>query len=179
MAWSSPLTAVSSAALTAGQWNASVRDNLLETVPAKATAAGRIFVSTGANTIAERVPTTAAVNTSESTTSATMTDLTTPGPALTVTTGTRAIVFLTARIRNDTATQAGIVGYTMSGATTIAATESRSLRHETNGTTDFNRSSYATIDTALTAGSNTFTAKYLATGGTAEFAQREIAVVPL
>ena len=54
MAWTTPLTAVSNTALTAAQWNASVRDNLLMTAPALATTTGRHFVSTGANTIAER-----------------------------------------------------------------------------------------------------------------------------
>jgi len=39
MAWFTPLAGVSTATLTAAQWNASVRDNLLETAPAKATSA--------------------------------------------------------------------------------------------------------------------------------------------
>ena len=55
MAWSAPMTAVSGSVLTAAQFNTYVRDNLNETAPAKATAAGQIFVSTAANAIAARL----------------------------------------------------------------------------------------------------------------------------
>lgn len=55
MAWSTPITAVSGTILTAAQWNTHVRDNLLETMPAKATTADRMFVTTGPNSIAQNV----------------------------------------------------------------------------------------------------------------------------
>ena len=181
MAWSVPLTAVSNATLTAAQWNASVRDNLLETAPAKATAAGRLMVTTGANAIAERVPTTQTIATAQTTLSTSYVDLTTVGPSVTVTTGTAAIIILTARINVNTASIQGNMGYAVSGASTIAASDNRCLRAETAGTGEFNRSSMVTMDTTLTAGSNTFTAKYHSgnASATVEFADREILVIPL
>jgi hypothetical protein len=93
MAWTAPMTAVDNTIWTSSQWNTHVRDNLLETMAGKATTAGRWFVSTGANAIAERVITQASTTTSQTTTSASFTDLATVGPAVTVTTGTKAIVF--------------------------------------------------------------------------------------
>ena len=69
MVWSTPLTAVANTPLTAAQWNASVRDNFNETAPAKATVGGRIFASTGPNTIAEREVLADVVETAETTTS--------------------------------------------------------------------------------------------------------------
>src|SRR5690242_20536503 len=98
MAWSSPLTAVTNAALTAAQWNASVRDNLLETAPAKATTPASFFAATGANTIAERIPAQTVTPASETTTSTSYTNLTTTGPTVALTTGTKAFVFIGAQL---------------------------------------------------------------------------------
>ena len=55
MAWTAPMTAVANAVFTAAQFNTHVRDNLLETAPAKATTTGGYFVATGTNTIVQRV----------------------------------------------------------------------------------------------------------------------------
>lgn len=52
MAWTAPGTAVGNTLLTAAFWNTHVRDNMLETAPAKATQAGQIFHATGPNVIA-------------------------------------------------------------------------------------------------------------------------------
>jgi hypothetical protein len=52
MAWTAPGTAVGNTLLTAAFWNTHVRDNLLETAPAKATAAGQLFQATAPNAIA-------------------------------------------------------------------------------------------------------------------------------
>ena len=82
MAWTAPRTAVAGATFSAAQFNANVRDNLNETAPAKATAASQLFVSTGPNAIAARVPSTARVDTAESTSSTSYVDLATPGPLL-------------------------------------------------------------------------------------------------
>jgi len=51
VAWSTPLTAVSGTVLTAAQWNASVRDNLLETSAAAVTTAGDMTRADGANSM--------------------------------------------------------------------------------------------------------------------------------
>jgi len=51
MSWTAPRTFVTAEVVTASIMNTHVRDNLLETAPAKATAAGDIFVATAANAI--------------------------------------------------------------------------------------------------------------------------------
>lgn len=180
MAWSTPLTAVSNAALTAAQWNASVRDNLLETVPAKATAAGQIFASTGANTVAARVPTTATVDTSQTTTTTgAFGDLATVGPTVAgLVTGAQALIGISAQIENAVGAGGGQMGVAISGATTVAASADRSLRSISAANGERNRMSTVYMQ-ALTAGANTFTAKYTTpTGGTAAFQYRQLFVLP-
>jgi len=182
MAWTTPLTAVANAAFTAAQFNASVRDNLLETGPAKATTAGSIFAATGTNAIGERIPTGATVATAQSTsTTASYGDLTTVGPTLSsLTTGTKSILFLAAQIENSTAGAGGYMGFNVSGASTIAASDDRSLRVISGSAGERNRVSCVVFQTGLTGGSNTFTAKYTTpTGGTATFQYREMSVIPL
>lgn len=52
MAWTAPRTWVTDEVVSASQLNAHVRDNLLETAPAKAAASGDLFQATGATAIA-------------------------------------------------------------------------------------------------------------------------------
>lgn len=52
MAWTAPRTWVATEVVTASIMNTHVRDNLLETGPAKVTAAGQSLFSTGANALA-------------------------------------------------------------------------------------------------------------------------------
>jgi hypothetical protein len=176
------MTAVANAAFTAAQFNASVRDDFLETAPAKATTAGGIFVATGANSIAQRIPTTATVSTSNTVTFTTYGDPATAGPAVTVTTGTQAIVIVTASISNGTTGGDNRVDFAVSGATTRAAADSTALIHQVAAANQAHRSSVVNLITSLTAGSNTFTSKYRITatgGGTATFNDRVITVIPL
>lgn len=182
MAWSTPLTAVSNSQLTAAQWNASVRDNLLETAPAKATAAGQIFVATGSNVIAARTPTTARIATGQTTTSVnSFGDLATVGPTVgPILTGSAAIVIMSASMENGTGGGGAIMGYAVTGASSIAADNSKALRHRSGTASQANRASTVAFETGLTPGSNTFTAKYTTpTGGTATFTDRELLVIPL
>lgn len=181
MAYSVPMTAVSNATFTAAQFNASVRDNILETAPAKATTAGQVFVSTAANAIAARVPTRFTIATAQNATSiAAYGDLTSVGPTVTVTTGTQALVAMTAAIGNSTGGGGGLMGFAVSGATTIAASDDRALRLMSSNASETQRMTAWHHQIGLTAGSNTFTAKYTTpTGGTATFQQRELAVFPL
>ncbi|OII61219.1 hypothetical protein BJP40_06745 [Streptomyces sp. CC53] len=178
MAWTSPMTAVANDVFTAAQFNTHVRDNLLETAPAKATTDGGMFFATGANAIAERVPTTATVATSESTTSTSYTDLSTAGPAVTVTTGTRALVFISADAQNDAAGSDALYSYAVSGSTTVAAADSFGSFLESSGSRR-HRWTVASMQTGLTAGSNTFTMKYRVSANTGTFQNRNIVVVPM
>jgi hypothetical protein len=136
-----------------------------------------VTVPAGAGAVAARV------DTPQSATSLTYTDLTTTGPAVTLTTGTSAIVFLSANVTKPLGGLGnnGYISVAVSGATTLAASD-------TNGTTV----SYPTSGggfafplmavvylTGLTAGSNTFTMKYRINGGNAwQFGTRTISVVP-
>lgn len=173
------MTAVAGSVFTAAQFNAFVRDNLAETAPAKATVPGSYFTVSDTNQIVQRTPVQATVNVSETTTSTTFTDLATPGPSVTVTTGTTALVVFSAEISNNTASQAGRVGFATSGATTAEADGNHVLRMETAGTSEFARASAVRLHTGLTPGQNTFRMVYAATGGTASFNFRNLIVLPL
>ncbi|NUT53675.1 MAG: hypothetical protein HOV94_41260 [Saccharothrix sp.] len=178
MAWSAPMTAIANSAFTAAHFNQFVRDNLNETAPAKATAAGRVFVSTGANSIAERAPTRAVVGTAEATSSTSYTNLTTSGPAVTVTTGASALVLWTATTQSNTANALCYMSLEISGATTQAASDTWSLSviHPVAAT---NLKYAAFYFFPLTAGNNTFTTKYRVSAGTGTFTNRQLFVFPL
>jgi hypothetical protein len=182
MAWTAPMTAVANTVFTAAQFNTHVRDNLLETAPAKASAAGQLFVSTGLNAIVARTPTVARVAAAESTTTiGSFGDLSTVGPTVgPIATGSSAIVVLSAQQENGTGTGGAIMGYAVTGASSIAATNDKCLRHRSGTGGMQNRASTVVFETGLTPGNNTFTAKYTTpTAGTATFAGRELAVIPL
>lgn len=175
------MTAVANSAFTAAQFNTHVRDNLNETPAAKATAAGRIYVSTGANQIAERAPTNSNVGTAETTTSTSYTDLTTAGPSVTVTTGARAIVMISASIWCSAAAYS-YMSYEVSGATSSTAVDAKAAYQRIVTGGDANegpRCGVTNGESALTPGSNIFTAKYRTTAGTARFTQRHMVVIPL
>jgi ABC-type glucose/galactose transport system permease subunit len=178
MAWSTPLTAVSNSPLTAAQWNASVRDNLLETAPAKATASGRLFVSAGANSIAERQVGISSVLTSETTTSTSATNLATVGPSVTMTTGSRVIVILGSYMSNSTVSGTNSMFLEVSGATTLAPTDPAMAVHfRSSSAAGEAQLSYA-FPVDLTPGTNTFTARYAVNLGTGTFGRRRLIVLP-
>ena len=179
MAWTAPMTAVANTVFTAAQFNTHVRDNLNETAPAKATTAGSLFVASGVNSIAERIPSTASVATSEMTASTSYTDVATPGPAVTATTGTRAIVAVTSLVQNSTPGENSYASYAVSGASAIAATDDRAVLITAAAINQTLRAAAVYMETGLTAGSNTFTMKYRVTGGTGSFQNRRLVVIPL
>lgn len=158
--------------------NQQVRDNMLQTVPALASSsAGQIFVATAANAIAARLIQTSTVLTAETTASTSFTDLATSGPAVTCTTGTQAIVLLTAQGEVNAATQS-YAAYAVSSATTIAAGDDHASVVSSPASGQPGRQSIVEMPT-LTAGSNVFTMKYRTVSGTATFRRRTITVIPL
>lgn len=175
MAWVSPMTFVANSVLTAAQLNTHLRDNLNETAPAKATAAGQIFVSTGANSIAARLIDDDIVETAQATTSTTYTDLTTVGPTVTVTSGILALVTVTAECENNTAGATASATFEISGATTTAPSDIRRIK--VTGTSPA-RMSVQTL-MGVTPGSNTFKMVYRASSNTATFTNRRLHVWPL
>lgn len=179
MAWGTPLTAVANAALTAAQWNASVRDNLLETAPAKSTTAGGLYVGTGTpGSIAERVPALGTVFTSETTTSTSFADLATVGPAVTVTASGWMLVMVSGSLSNNTVNASSYISYEMTGAHSSSATTSVAVRMTSSTANAALTAAHALVRT-VTPGSTTLTGKYAVTAGTGTFADRRIAVIPL
>jgi hypothetical protein len=99
-------------------------------------------------------------------------------PAVTVTTGTTALVHISARMNNTTNANPVYMSVAVSGATTVAAADDWCVTLENaTSSADDNRWGATHLFTGLTAGSNTFTLQYKrGTGGTAGFAFRELVV---
>jgi len=177
MAYSTPLTAVTNATMTAAQWNASVRDNILESPAAKATTAGSYFATTSSNVIAERIIQHVSVSTQETTTSTAYTNLTTTGPVAVATTGPRAVVSLSCQLSNSTVGGESYMGVDLSGSTTLAADDNTAVFHTSATSGAYVQCSYV-IMIGPTAGTTTFTAKYRVSAGTGTFQRRRITVLP-
>ena len=126
---------------------------------------------------------TASVATSQTTSSTSYTDLTTSGPEITMTTGTKALVIVTARASGSSVGgNFNYMSYAVSGATTTSASDTVGFAATIDGNTGngSTRASSASLAT-LTAGSNVFTAKYRAgnASSSATFADRSIFVMNL
>jgi hypothetical protein len=121
---------------------------------------------------------TATVGASQTTTSTTYTDLATSGPAVTLTTGTKALVIISARMSHGTTQDDRYprMSFAVSGATTTSASDTYALIG--GGTAPRQRSFVGLV--TVTAGSNTFTNKYsVSEGGTSTFSNRQITVIDL
>jgi hypothetical protein len=172
------MTAVANSTFTAAQFNLNVRDNLNETAPAKATAAGSYFVSDGVNSIRETQPMSGADLSSGTTTSTAYTDLsgTSVGPSITVDIGPRVLVIVRASLENSGAGSARM-GYAVSGANSLAAADNRGV-HVFGGAGVNVGCSDVSLLQSLTPGSTTFTAKYRVSSGTGTISARRILVMP-
>ncbi len=175
MPWTAPRTWVASEDVTAAIFNAHVRDNFNETAPGIASAAGRMIVTDAVNSIIERLPTGDEIDTSETTTSVTYTNLATAGPTVTVTTGTQALVIIGGWHDNTDAAGASFMSFVVSGATTLTAADNRGSTVAV-GTDESSHTAFV-LET-LTAGSNTFGVRYRVSAGTGTFRNRKIVVIP-
>jgi hypothetical protein len=102
-------------------------------------------------------------------------DLATPGPSVTLPTGTQAFVILTAQIFGSTGQTAGFMSVSVDG-NDPGASDANSLRVFGN---DPVRASASALITGLTPGSHTFKAVYRNVGsGTSTFSVRTITVIP-
>lgn len=153
MAWVSPVIHAVGDVLTASDWNVTSRDVSF--------VAGTGFGS---------------VSTSQTTASGTYADLSSVGPAATVTTGTNAVVLVGAYCFNSTVNNS-YASYAVSGATTVAANDVWAVVFPDQINTP-QQVTFLSYQGGLTPGSNTFTMKYRVNGGTATFANRYIAVFP-
>lgn len=177
MAWTAPRTWTSMEVVTASIMNSHVRDNLLETSPAKATTAGQIFVAAGGNSIVAVRPDSDFISTSETTTSTSYTDLATTGPTVTITTQVRALLLLSGRIRNSTAGAISLMSFEVGGVSALAPADNRALFYQSSLADDEIQASWSSL-VDLTAGSNIFTAKYRVSAGTGRFINRRLSVIP-
>lgn len=174
------MTAVATATYTAANWNTYIRDNLNASGVGVVNATSRHIATTGVNGVAERVASTSTVISSQSTASATYVDLATIGPAVTVTTGTKAFVMISAEVTTGTAGLGARASVAVSGATTSAAGDANSFLAESGVAGDLFKGSWSTIFDPINAGANTFTLKYRTTagGGTSTFLNRNVSVIP-
>ena len=122
--------------------------------------------------------TAATVATSQTTASSSYTDLATAGPSVTVTTTTKALVILTAYLTGNVGAEEYFMSVAVSGATTIAAADTQALRIDISTANEGTQMSVV-YPVTLTAGSNTFTAKYRRGGpaGTLTASDRNITVI--
>lgn len=176
MAWNIPFTAVAGQPFTAVMANAQMRDNLNATAPALATTISSWFVGTGTNAITERIPAQASATGSSTTTSTSYTNLgdgvTT---SVTVATGTSAWVLLYCNL-NNSGTNNTWLSVAVSGATTIAASDTWALMRNQTGGERLGVQSF--FNGTLTPGNNTFTLRYRVTAGTGTFSVRRLGVIP-
>jgi hypothetical protein len=102
----------------------------------------------------------------------------TGAPTVTVSTGTKALITVTAELSSSIAgyTRAGVV---VSGASTIVAVATKSATNYFNASTLGNNVtvSYTYMETGLTAGSNTFTMQVAAAGATLSVVNKSLTVV--
>jgi hypothetical protein len=124
----------------------------------------------------------ASVLTRQSTNSNTYTDLATSGPAVTLTTGTKVLVIVSSAMDTNNSSDApAAMDFAVSGATTRSATDQTAVKSpkvNASSTQQFRASSAQII--TVTAGSNTFTAKYHTTSSEIVFFEnRTITVIDL
>jgi hypothetical protein len=118
------------------------------------------------------------VSTSETTSSGSYTNLTTT-QAITLTTGTKVMVVVSSSLTRSNQGGTSSMSYEISGATTSAASDNYRVFYKDDASLDTAfQMSYVSFRT-VTAGSNTFTAKFKSSGNASTFANRTIAVIDL
>lgn len=125
---------------------------------------------------------TSTVATTQATNSTSYTDLATAGPSVTVTVGANglALVSVYCNCSIDVTNAAAQATVVVSGATTVAASDTNAVLYKSLGT---NTQAFGVgstfLLTGLTAGSTTFKLQYKTNTGNATFGPRQLAVVPL
>lgn len=116
----------------------------------------------------------------EATSSVAYTDLTTIGPTVTRSIGPSgsALVTVTCFVFNGTLGAVNWMGYEVSGATSLVASDDRALALHSMVVNGQGRISVVTHQTGLTPGVNTFTAKYRVNAGTGTYLNRQLIVTP-
>jgi hypothetical protein len=124
----------------------------------------------------------ARVDTAQATSSTSYTNLGTTGPEVTLTTGTKVMIIVSAAMGTDVGpTDSGAMDFDISGSTTRSATNNTRLSlHDTLSIGAYRQRASSITYATVTAGSNTFTAKYRSlSAGAYTFSLREITVIDL
>jgi hypothetical protein len=117
------------------------------------------------------------VTTSQSSTSTAYVNLATTA-SVALTTGTKALVIVSAQVTSATTGAAGIVSFDVTGATTRTTKDEEALRINIPVANNIFRASAGFIISGLTAGSNTFTMKHKgATTASVSYSNRQISVI--
>ncbi len=204
MTWTAPRTWVTAETVTAAIMNAHVRDNLLETSAATVTVAGDIPYADAANSMGSKVAigATSGMLVSDGSspvwripagdedtgneTSTTTSYLTLNNGSwgfaseieVSVVTGVTALIFWKANLANDTGGALTFLSYSISGATTSAASDTRSVIYESSSADD--TATLTGVDLrVVTAGTNVFTLEGRVSAGTGKIERPEIVVLPL
>lgn len=106
-------------------------------------------------------------------------DLTTAGPAVTLTANTSVLVLVSCETTKTTTGGTSYMSFALSGANTLAASDTNCTAVSSSLAGGVYSLSGSMIITGLTPGSTTFTAKYKSDSGTFGFANRRIVVIPL
>ncbi len=208
MAWTTPRTWVTGETVTAAQMNAHIRDNFRETSPFTVTTAGDLSYADAANSMNSRLaiggtqshlvtdgsdPIWRNVQSSNRTDSETATTtsyvtLAATGASNwvfaaevdeTVVTGTHAIVMIRCRLANSTAGAFTHLSFSVSGATTIAASNGNGIRYESGGANDTAEFAGFTWLSTLTGGSNVFTLEGKVDSGVGTIGEPRLLVIPV
>lgn len=122
------------------------------------------------------------VDTEETETNTSYDDMTTPGPSVSYTAprDCKVLILLSCYLTNNTLGNTSFMSFAISGATTLAAADTRAIRHRPSGTAGQQvNGATAVYIASLTAGANTITAKYRVEGGTGSYGARKLIVIPL
>jgi len=130
-----------------------------------------------AATLTLAAPTNAVVATAQTTTSTTYTDLTTTTDTVTVTVGASGKVLVIIYANIAVTGGYAYVSYAISGANTVAATDTKALIFTLQYQQVPGGLSASFLETGLTAGSTTFKMKYRSDGNSQTFANRRITVL--
>ena len=119
---------------------------------------------------------TAEVVTSETETNTAYDDMTTVGPAVTLTTGAAVRVTVSCIMSNSSVNGTSFMSFAVSGADVVAAADDRALAFTSPTANAALGASRSFIVAGLTPGSHTFTAKYKVGSGTGAYSNRQIIV---
>ena len=121
------------------------------------------------------------VATAQATSSTSYTNLATTGPSVTLTTGTKALVIVGCEANADGTARGTRMSFDISGATTLSASDKYAFGNYIGSATGgaIAVGSSAFLLTGLTAGSNTFTAKYKVVNSSGDFRERHITVIDM